>query len=526
MWLAVLLAASLGLQTAPGRAAEWNPARDIASDIFLGAQPLWHQRSELVPGNILSVALPKQQRAYRVAEGYWWWRRAPNPTPSPQDIETLHFDKHRKFYVLSTDDIDQFLSACVPLRIAPDIVSSYCTDFIGPIRAVPPSALCPHPVRDAVAGQGSAPALPGWMQGRLRLEPFGDGAPPVDPVDLLPWPDGGWVVAERAGKALLHRPGQAPCLLLDLTPEVGILGPENGLLSLALSPRFAAAPFLYAYYTTWMPTRYGQISRLSRFSVQDGRIRRETELALLETVPVVSGSHFGGGLRFGPDGLLYLSVGDRGLSEAAQTLDSPFGKILRLDVRQATRAQPYRIPPDNPLRGRADAWPEIYAWGFRNPWRLAFDAQDGTLWVGDVGAYHREEVNQVRAGANYGWPLWEGDLCARGVAPAACAALDSVRPLASYAHAPGLCAVIGGRVYRGAALPWLAGSYLFGDHCSGQVWALTPQAPDGWQQRPLLRLAQGHLQAFAVDARGEILLLLKEGPILRVTAAPPDLRAQ
>lgn len=107
--------------------------------------------------------------------------------------------------------------------------------------------------------------------------------------------------------------------------------------------------------------------------------------------------------------------------------------------------------------------------------------------------------------------------------PAACAALDSVRPLASYAHASGRCAVIGGRVYRGAALPWLAGSYLFGDHCSGQVWAPAPL--DGWQQRQLLRLAQGRWQAFAVDAR-EILLLLKEGPILRITDAPPDLRAQ
>ena len=101
-----------------------------------------------------------------------------------------------------------------------------------------------------------------------------------------------------------------------------------------------------------MRARYDQISRLSRFSVQDGRIRRETELALLETAPELSQSHFGDGLRFGPDGLLYLGVGDRDLPEAAQDLGLLFGKILRLDVRQATRAQPYRIPPDNPLRGR------------------------------------------------------------------------------------------------------------------------------------------------------------------------------
>ena len=473
------------------------------------------------------MVLPAWQNAYRA--GDWWWRRAPHLTPSPQDIETLHLHQKARIYLLSTDDIGQFLSACIPMRIAPDITSSYCTDFIGPIRAAPPNPIAP--CAPALRGTEKRTRQATWVQGRLRLEPFGNSAHFSDPVDLLPWPDGGWVVAERAGKALLHRTGQAPCILLNLAPEIGLIRIENGLLSLALSPRFAEAPFLYAYYTVWLPERRGQLTRLSRFPVQDGHIRREAELVLLETDPRPSGFHFGGGLRFGPDDLLYLSVGDRYLPEAAQDLTSLFGKILRLDVRQATRAKPYRIPSDNPLRGRVDARPEIYAWGFRNPWRLAFDAQDGTLWVGDVGELSREEVNQVRAGANYGWPLWEGDQC-RAV-PAACAALDRVRPLVSYARAQGRCAIIGGRVYRGAALPWLAGSYLFGDYCSGQVWALTPQAPDGWQQRQILRLtrsAQGRLQSFAVDARGEILLLLKEGLmeglILRVTAVPPDLRAQ
>ena len=164
-------------------------------------------------------------------------------------------------------------------------------------------------------------------------------------------------MAERAGQGGWHRTAQTPRVLLDLQSEIGILNYERGLLSFALDPYFAEAPFIYAYYA------YRRTSRLSRFSVVDGLIRRESGSALLEMASESAGQHFGGGLRFGPDGLLYLGVGDRSLPETAQDLDARFGKILRLDVRQGTRDQPYRIPPDNPLRGQTPARPEIYAWG-------------------------------------------------------------------------------------------------------------------------------------------------------------------
>ena len=136
----------------------------------------------------------------------------------------------------------------------------------------------------------------------------------------------------------------------------------------------------------------------------------------------------------------------------------------------------------------------MYARGFRNPWRLAFAPRDGALWVADVGESDLEEVNRVQAGANYGWPVWEGDRC-QGQA-AACAAPHAA-PVATYDHAQGNCAVIGG-VYRGAALPGLDGAYFFGDHCSDRVWALTPRAGDGWRMRQLLQLPPGpRLLAFA-----------------------------
>ena len=255
---------------------------------------------------------------------------------------------------------------------------------------------------------------------------------------------------------------------------------------------------------------------------------------ILETAPRPQIVHFGGALRFGLDGLLYLSVGDGGQHPAeAQWLDTWSGKILRLDVRQATRDQPYRIPADNPLRGQPDARPEIYAWGFRNPWRMAFDPLNGALWVSAVGTSGLgavEEVNRVQAGTNYGWDLREGGE-GRGhgrcfVDRKICAALDLAPPFFSYGHTPldWCVAIVGGVVYRGTAQPWLVGSYLFGDLCRGHVWALMPDASGRWRLRTLLRLPVGQfLLSFAVDGRGEVLVLQQQGPLLRLTS-PPGIR--
>lgn len=473
-----LLAASVGLPTAPARAAEWNPAQDLPAALVFGPQLRWSRKPHdaLVPGGAIRVSsMPRADR--------WRWRRAATPFPRPEDIESVPSAADPWHYALQDEDVGQFLSACLQIRAAPDIAPWYCTDFIGPV----PDILL-------------------------------DGTPLAQPLDLLPWPGGGWAVAERAGQILLYRAGQAPRVLLDLTEVVGDLGAENGLYNLALDPQFPAAPFLYVSHTFRQLEAQAELHglRVARFPLAAGRIRRQDELVILETAPAPSLIHFGGALRFGLDGQLYLSVGEGQHSVEAQWLDTWSGKILRLDVRQATRDQPYRIPADNPLRGQPDARPEIYAWGFRNPWRMAFDPLNGALWVGDVGGDIREEVSRVQAGANHGWDIAEGDRCY--AMPEVCVSL--IAPIASYSHTAGRCAIVGGVVYRGTAQPWLVGSYLFGDFCSGEIWALMPDESGRWRPRALLRLPVGqHLLSFAVDAHGEVLLLQQRGPLLRLT--PP-----
>ena len=516
---------------APGPAALSSATLDVPPALFFGPR-LQHSDLDLAVGQTLKASLWEPQRGYSVSR--WRWRRAARPQPWPQDIETVttFSETNHDEYTIQALDGGYFLSACIALRVTRDIGSEYCTPFMGPVR-YDDALSCAADEDRAVAVTAPPPPPPPAVRaeparGFLRLLPALDGQRWRDPVALLPWPAGGWAVAERAGRILRHRPGQTPCLLLDLTAAVGPLGGENGLLSLALDPQFPAAPFLYVYYTRGTLAARSLHSRLARFPVSDDRIRREEELALLEIQRLTSpypdrGSHFGGALGFGPDGLLYLGIGDRNASEQATRLDSLLGKILRLDIRQATRARPYRIPATNPWRGQApeayarpyrtapNLWrgqaPEVYARGFRNPWRLAFDPQDGALWVADVGRYTREEVNRVQAGANYGWPQWEGDRCRD---PAACAAPHAA-PVATYGHEQGNCAVIGGGVYRGAALPGLDGAYLFGDYCSGRVWALTPRADGGWRKRQLLQLPPGpRLMAFAFVG-AKVYLLVGDG---------------
>ena len=505
----------LGPVTAPRPGSQAAATLAVPPALFFGPRPQMDgARAELTVGQGLMASWPGSLDAYRASR--WRWRRAASPQPLPQDVETVtSLAAHNNEYEIRTRDAGHFLSACLHLAVARDIASEYCTPFLGPVlytEAPPCAAAGEHPLA-ATARPAEADLPPlrvAPATGALRLLPALDGRRWHEPVDLLPWPAGGWAVAERAGRILRHRPDQTPCLLLDLTAAIGPLGTENGLLSLALDPQFPTAPFLYVYYTRGTRAARSLHSRLARFPVADGLLRREAEVALLETAPSGAAMHFGGALGFGPDGLLYLGIGDRRAPAQAPRLDSLLGKILRLDVRQATRARPYRIPAANPWRGQPGARPEAYARGFRNPWRLAFDPRDGALWVADVGGSHREEVNRVQAGADYGWPLWEGDLCSGD--PAACAARGAA-PIATYSreHEPGSCAVIGGVVYRGAALPGLDGAYLFGDHCSGRVWTLTPRAGGGWRMRQVLQLPPGlRLLAFAA-ADEEVYLLVQDG---------------
>ena len=300
--------------------------------------------------------------------------------------------------------------------------------------------------------------------------------------------------------------------VLDLSEQVVFRG-EQGLLSVALDPEFADHPYLYVWYSP----RGTNLARLSRFPVEGTRANPSRELIILEVEQPFT-NHNGGAVRFGPDGMLYLGIGDggaandpRGHGQNAQTL---LGTIIRIDVRGASAQYPYRIPPDNPLLGVAGVRPEIFAWGMRNPWRMSFDPETGALWYADVGQDRVEEVGIAAPGGNHGWNVFEGTECFGREDD--CAALDHIPPLAEYRHDLG-CSVTGGVVYRGAELPWLAGAYLFADFCSGRVWALEARG-EGWQMRELAQL-DARVASFGVDAAGEVYLLTFRAPILRLRAA-------
>ncbi len=330
------------------------------------------------------------------------------------------------------------------------------------------------------------------------------------PVELFPWPGGGLAVAERRGAIAVHVPGAAPRPVLDLTARTSSLD-EQGLLGVALDPEVDVFPYLYLWYSyrAFDADAAPVTGRLSRFTILEDRMDAESELVMLE-VPNQPAYHLGGALRFGPDGMLYLGIGDYERLEIAQDPGDLRGKLLRIDVRGATAARPYRIPDGNPLVGTLDARPEIWALGLRNPWRMSFDAE-GRLWLGDVGQATEEEVSLVTPGANLGWPAFEGTRCFSG--EDACAALTGATPpVATYGRDLG-CAVIGG-----VHVP-PDGAYLFGDYCTGRIWALEDGGGAGWSMREIAR-ASHPILSFGTGVDGEVYVLTQGGPILTLELPP------
>ena len=350
----------------------------------------------------------------------------------------------------------------------------------------------------------------------IAAEPILDGYEFRQPIELVSLPDGSLLVAEQRGSVTRFVPDGDDFDqfgILDLTESVSF-GGEEGLLSVALDPDLANKPFLYVYYS---PSD-GGLTRLSRFRIVQGAALLASELVILE-IRQPYRNHNGGAVRFGPDGMLYLGIGDGGAANDpqghGQNRETLLGTIIRIDVHDIDTATPYRIPTDNPFLGLAGVRPEIWAYGLRNPWRMAFDPISGDLWVGDVGQDRAEEIAIVRAGENHGWNVFEGDECFRNADD--CAMLsDAVGPVSTYGHDEG-CSVTGGVVYRGARLPELHGVYLFGDYCSSTIWGLWPDdaAETGWNRHALLTL-DGRIASFGVDNDGEVHVLTFNGPILKL----------
>jgi glucose/arabinose dehydrogenase len=286
----------------------------------------------------------------------------------------------------------------------------------------------------------------------------------------------------------------APTVFMDIRSHIiSDPGPEQGLLGLAYAPDYATSGRFYIYYTVGNPMR----NTLSRFVASGDHADPATEKILLQINQPFQ-NHNGGSLAFGPEGDLYVGVGDGGSggdpSGYGQRFDTFHGKILRLDVS----GDAYTIPPDNPLVGQ-DAKGEIFAYGMRNPWRISFDPVTGELWVGDVGQDSWEEVDQVVSGGNYGWNVMEGFHC-YPPGTTDCNTTGLALPRVEYSHDFG-CAIVGGFVYRGTAMPELTGWYLYGDYCSGRLWAVDTTSPNA----PAIPIADTgkSIVSFAQDKDGE-----------------------
>lgn len=307
-------------------------------------------------------------------------------------------------------------------------------------------------------------------------------------------------------RASLTDTAAPPTTFLDIRDRlIRTPGPEQGLLGLAFSPDYATSGRLYLYYTAGLP----MINTLSRFIAKGDHADPASERVLLQINQPFQ-NHNGGSLAFGPDGYLYVGVGDGGSagdpSGYGQRLDTLHGKILRLDVS----GDAYTIPPDNPFVGE-DARGEIFAYGLRNPWRMNFDQATGQLWAADVGQNAWEEVDRIVAGGNYGWNRTEGTHCY--LPPSGCDASGTVPPRVEYSHEFG-CAITGGFVYRGKAMPELTGWYIYGDYCSGRIWGVDTGSENG----PAIPIADTgrSITSFAQDPNGELYIVTFNNEIDRL----------
>lgn len=403
------------------------------------------------------------------------------------------------------------------LALALGIVACAGLSNVPPISVAPTAPPTPSAAPPAAAEPTVVPASPAFAP-VLSLPDASTAAwvPVVSglrqPVDLQHAGDGRLFVVEKPGVIRILRAGQLdPEPFLDLRDRVGSGSSEQGLLGLAFHPRFAETGALFVNYTDGAGDTV-----IARFTASGERADPASATVLLR-IPQPFANHNGGSMAFGPDAYLYIGTGDGGSAGDplgnGQSLNTLLGKLLRLDV---DGGEPYAIPADNPFAGNGDAYPEIWAFGLRNPWRFAFDHQTGDLYVGDVGQNQWEEIDVLPAGtpggANFGWNVREGlhAYADNGTS-------GFVDPVAEYGHDQG-CSVTGGKVVRDAALPEWQGTYLYGDFCSGRVWGLRRPADGAWLNGLLFETGMG-ISAFGEDAAGQVYLLDYGGAIYRLAPA-------
>ncbi len=355
----------------------------------------------------------------------------------------------------------------------------------------------------------------------VTFQPVASGY--VNPVLVTSPPgDARLFVVEQDGRIQIIKNGEKLATpFLDIDARVTSVENERGLLGLAFHPDYPRDPRFFVHYSASSSTAGAGAHTIAEFRVSESNpdvADPDSEDRLME-IPDQASNHNGGMVAFGPDGFLYFSIGDGGPQEDpeddAQNTTNLLGKLMRIDV---STPGTYSIPPSNPFansaNGPGDPRREIWAYGFRNPWRFSFDRQTGDLWVGDVGQYMHEEVSFLAAGspggANFGWRCREGE---NNFNTTGCAGKTFVEPVIDYSHGVG-CSVTGGYAYRGTCMPDLQGTYFYGDFCTANVSSFVPGSTD-----PTFEFDLGvDLTSFGEDATGELYMVTRNGTIYQLVA--------
>jgi glucose/arabinose dehydrogenase len=412
----------------------------------------------------------------------------------------------RLFLLLITTFI---VSACTgtltPVPLTPDPptpgVATVTSTLESTPTETPPPTATETPAPTETPTSVAAPSFPNpenyqWLDIGIGFE---------RPVDIQNAGDGSGrlFVVEQPGRIRIIQDGQLlEASFLDISERVNDSGNEQGLLGLAFHPRYEQNGFFYVNYTDESGNTV-----IARYQVTgDPNIADPNSEKQLLNQEQPFPNHNGGVVTFGPDGYLYLGLGDGGSQGDpfgnGQSREALLGKILRIDV---DNGEPYAIPPDNPFGN------EIWALGLRNPWRMSFDSGTGDIWIGDVGQNAWEEIDYLPSGspggANFGWNIMEGSHPYEGEPRP-----ELILPVAEYTHGEG-CSVTGGYVYRGAMPEW-QGIYLYGDYCSGVIWGLI-KSGGGWQNQVLFG-TNLRISTFGVDESNELYLASLTGPIYKL----------
>lgn len=383
-----------------------------------------------------------------------------------------------------------------------------------------PAVLAVRPPMDPVAAGSTATVAAAPADADIALQLVAQNL--SKPVFLTTAGDGSGrhFIVEQTGKIKILKNGSVSTTpFLNLTTQVS-KGYEQGLLGLAFHPSFKSNHRLYVNFTD---LNGDTVIREYRTSSTNPNVVATSTARLILKIAQPYDNHNGGMIAFGRDGYLYIGMGDGGdggdPGNRAQRTDTLLGKMLRIDVNGTSTGKNYRIPSTNPYVGKTglDA---IWQTGLRNPWRWSFDRLTGDLWIGDVGQRAWEEVNRAKQtsagpgrGINWGWKVLEATHC---YAPSSgCITSGKTPPVAEYDHATGRCAVAGGYVYRGRAIPALVGGYVFGDTCSGEIWVVPAGATAPASEVRLLDTSLV-ISSFGQDGVGELFVLDLNGKVYKI----------